>query len=661
MPGAVIVKFREVSLQPAPPPTDPGRAVRLVDPGRAAAEAVAREHGLAYEKPFPALGVHLLQAAPGEEIAAVRRLQADGRVEFAEPDYMARAASHLIPSDPFYAIGQRDLDLIRMPDAWHITTGSSAVATAVLDTGIDLAHPDLDTRIVRLTGFGPPGQDHVFLTPNPLIKFPACPAVTPEDDGWRGTEDSFSHGTHVAGTIAAKTTIAGDPAEGIAGIAPGTMVAPLKVLDCEKNGRFSDIADAMIFASNNGARIINLSIGSDGDQPACFQVMQLAIDEAVARGVFIVAAAGNDGTANRSVPANCEHVVAVGATDNSDARASFSQFNGTVDLVAPGVNTVGPVRAPDGSRAWLLSQGTSMATAHVAGCAALVRSAAPALTPGQVEVALENSAKDLGPPGRDDEHGFGRLNCGAAVEAAASGRVPLRTPTPTATRTPTPTASAGAAAPTPTAPPSTTAGPTATAAKPTAPTATPRPTGTPAPALVGGRGFTLRSLGGGRVELSWQGGDAQSGYNLTRLAGPSGGAALPGTALSYTETLPPGEPSACYVLLVMGRSRVIASSDVLCVAPRIASGVAPGNLSIQLNQGPTAALAWTPPGGQTDYILVPLGMPRRAQIRPGLAVSAADDTGGAPTCYVVAARTGPAVTGISDIVCGIPGLSSGLG
>lgn len=419
----------------------PGQVVvRFFPSAAASAPDILSQHGLARLQSIPSLGIDLVQAAREEEMIAIRRLQADTRVEFAEPNYVARAAGHLIPTDPLYEEDQLNLPLIGMPDAWDVTVGSSGVITALIDTGIDFRHPDLDSRIANLTGTGLPGADHVFLgSPSP-----GCPAsTTPEDDGWTNPASPFNHGSHVAGIIAGKSTIAGDPAVGMAGIAPRTRVAPLKVLDCQGTGTFFDVTSAIAFAATRGAKLINMSLGTVGDSTGCLRSLQRAIDFAAARGLLLVAPSGNDGTTNRSIPAVCDQVVGVGATDNSDVIASFSQHNGTVDVSAPGVGIVGPGRTGQGLRTWFLASGTSMAAPHVAGCAALMLSIAPTLVPDQMETIFRKTVVDLGGPWRDDLYGSGRLNCGAAVRAATGPPPPTSTatatPTPRATRTPAPT------------------------------------------------------------------------------------------------------------------------------------------------------------------------------------------------------------------------------
>jgi hypothetical protein len=350
-------------------------------------------------------------------------------VEYAEPDYVVRA--DFIPNDPLFAMNQADLTLTGVPVAWNATTGSSSMIAAVLDTGLALAHPDLTAQWMYASGHS--ANQHVFLSA-PASSCPA--ATTPDDDRYLNTGNPLTHGTHVSGTIAAGF----NNGAGVAGIAGGVRVLPLKVLDCTGTGQFSDIANAITFAANNGARLVNLSLGANLSS-GCPQSVQDVIDAAFNAGVFVAAAAGNSGSPDASYPAGCDHVVSVGATDNGDNVAAFSQHppsqvNG-VDLAAPGVNIMSTVRETNGAYAYDVASGTSMATPHVVGCAALVRSVSPALGPAEVESILKASAVDLGASGWDAYAGFGRIDCAAAVAlAGAQGGVPTATASASSTSTP---------------------------------------------------------------------------------------------------------------------------------------------------------------------------------------------------------------------------------
>ncbi len=270
------------------------------------------------------------------------------------------------------------------------------------DPDTDQYDPYLDGREYRWTGsaweeFG--SRDFYFRTnPNPR----------PRDDN--------GHGTHVAGIIGAEE----GNAEGGVGVSFGAGIMTLKVLDCSGSGYYSDIISAMRYAADGGAGVINLSLGGTSYSDA----MQEAVDYARARGAEVLAAAGNSGDGTVLYPAGCEGVVGVGATTNRDERAAFSSYNQYVDLTAPGwfvystmptypaaLNSLGYGQGYD------YLSGTSMATPMASGLAALVRSLRPGYGPDEVWGAMRDNARDLGPPGRDDEYGYGRIDAAATLES----------------------------------------------------------------------------------------------------------------------------------------------------------------------------------------------------------------------------------------------------
>jgi subtilisin family serine protease len=617
VPGHVVVKFQ--------PSTAPADRVSVLGGSSLVELRAIRE-----------LDVSLVRTAPGDELAAIRRLQADPRVQFAEPNYQRRLASHIVPGDPLYTAGsQQSLELIGMPRAWHLSTGASAVVTAVIDTGIDLGHPDLEGRIANLTGAGLPGRDHVFLSSVPGD----CPTPTsPDDDRWLG--DGLTHGTHVAGIIAAVSTISGGPPVGIAGVAPGTRVAPLKVFGCIGHASDFDIADAMVFAAAHGAKIISMSLATNGPCPA---LTQSAADFAASRDALTIAAVGNDSTTTLAYPANCDHVLGVGATKMDDAHAPFSQRNAAVDIVAPGVDIWSTFHFSDGSRGYQNLEGTSTSVPHVAGCAALVRSVAPTLTAIQVEALLRSTAVDLGPPGRDDFFGSGRLDCGAAVQAAGG------LPTPTSTRTSIATA---------TVPPTGTGTPSPTATRTTTASLTP----TMAPGGQPGRGFGV-SVEPEGASLSWQNGTGHGGYLILRL-GDTGNVMLPATgplppgATSYVDSATPAG-LVCYVLLPTDSvgAPIGLVSDAVCVLKGLRAGSVPQHFTFRLNQSSTASLSWEAPtgGGQTLYGI--LALSGELTLLSGDATAARLPVQGFGCFLLIAAHEG-GVLGTSDVLCGIAGFSN---
>lgn len=213
--------------------------------------------------------------------------------------------------------------------------------------------------------------------------------------------DDHGHGTYVSGIIGAESD-----GQGITGISFGCELMPLKVLDASgvPSGALNtaEIIEALYYAADNGAEVVNMSLGSYWPS----DLEQEAVNYAHDKGVVLVAAAGNDGDATTIYPAGCEKVIGVGATTNKDEKASFSNYNSSVDVTAPGKDVYSTVI----SGGYAYGSGTSAATPMVSGLAALVRSHDDSLSADQVEQAIKDNADDLGEPGRDDYFGFGRIN-----------------------------------------------------------------------------------------------------------------------------------------------------------------------------------------------------------------------------------------------------------
>ena len=303
--------------------------------------------------------------------AAVERLTADPRVIAAGPVHERSLVDTAAGSDPLESSqwGWRRLggsELGRLGDG-------SGLVVAVLDTGVDANHPDLAGRVL-------PGWD----------------SMNPEGDG---RTDPNGHGTHVAGILGA----ARGNGEGISGVAPGVQILPVRVLDETGNGDDDELALGIIWAVDNGADILNLSIG--GAIPST--LLEGAIDHALANGVLVVVAAGNDGaTGNEpSYPAAYRQVLAVGSTDSSDRRSIFSNTGGYLDVAAPGSWIVSTW--PGGR--YQTSSGTSMAAPFVAGAAALLQ-ARTGLQGAELGARLVADATDLGSTGFDEEFGAGLVN-----------------------------------------------------------------------------------------------------------------------------------------------------------------------------------------------------------------------------------------------------------
>jgi subtilisin family serine protease len=320
----------------------------------------------------------LVVAKGGRAADVAARLENDPRVASVVPDAVGRAtdwpAAGSVPDDELWDAWQADMRLIGMPSAWGMTTGSTDVVVAVLDTGYELNHEDLD----------------------------AVPVVSRRNirTGTNNVNDGYGHGTHVAGTIASST----NNGLGVASMAPGVTIMPVKVLDANGHGYWSDFLDGVDWAVAHGADVINLSLGSylTANQVANWQPTFTAAWEA---GTMVIAAAGNNNNNTLFYPASFANVLSVSATTNNDIKASFSSFGPAVDVSAPGVSIASTYR----DNKYYAMSGTSMATPHVAGLAAMIRSIHPEFTLAEVETAIKATALDLGDPGWDKYFGHGRI------------------------------------------------------------------------------------------------------------------------------------------------------------------------------------------------------------------------------------------------------------
>lgn len=325
-------------------------------------------------------------------LAKIRR---DPNVESAEPMFEVHA--DFVPNDPDYA-KQWNLKLIDMPGAWDVSHGKG-VTVAVIDTGI--AYEDYQDfhQVPDLAGVKfAKGYDFVNDTDHP--------------------DDDHGHGTHVAGTIAQAT----NNREGVAGVAFEATLMPLKVLNHFGSGNSADIADAIRFAADHGAQVVNLSLGGGSYS----RVMESAVEYARKKNVTVVAAAGNGGRAKVEFPAAYPGAIAVGAVGPTGEKAPYSSWGKELDLVAPGgdksrgeengilQNTLD--RRDHSRSVYAYYQGTSMATPHVAAVAALLY-AAGARTPEQVERALYAGARPVGSSDWSEQYGHGVLNARGALKA----------------------------------------------------------------------------------------------------------------------------------------------------------------------------------------------------------------------------------------------------
>ena len=303
-------------------------------------------------------------------------IKANNLAKYVEPNLKFKA--DFVPNDPDWHL-QWGPAKIEADKAWDIQQGTSSVLVAVVDTGVDWNHPDLASNYVPL------GYDWVNDDSNPM-----------DDNG---------HGTHCAGVTAAVLS----NGVGIAGLAQVHIMAE-KGLGSDGTGTESNLASAIIHAVDQGAKIISCSWGGYDDN----SLIHDAVKYAYSHGVLVVAAAGNDASMAKHYPSAYDEVIAVTATDQNDAPASFTNFGNWVEVAAPGVDIYSTIW--DNSYDYM--SGTSMATPHVSGVAALIWSQFPSMTMNQVREQLRRTAQDLGDPGFDDYYGYGRINAKNSVEQA---------------------------------------------------------------------------------------------------------------------------------------------------------------------------------------------------------------------------------------------------
>ena len=220
--------------------------------------------------------------------------------------------------------------------------------------------------------------------------------------------DDNDHGTHVAGTIAAKA----NNGAGVAGVSFNSPLSICKALSSGGSGSLAGVANCITYLNQKGAKVISMSLGGTSGATTLQQAVQNAYKGGGAGGSLIIAAAGNDGNSSLNYPAAYAEVVSVGATDNRDAKASFSNANSDVEVSAPGVDVLSTKRGGG----YVAFSGTSMATPHAAGVAGVIFTKNPGLTAGQVRSRLDAAVDDKGAAGRDSSFGFGRVNLQKAAQ-----------------------------------------------------------------------------------------------------------------------------------------------------------------------------------------------------------------------------------------------------
>ncbi|MBD8496731.1 S8 family peptidase [Paenibacillus arenosi] len=283
------------------------------------------------------------------------------------------------PNDVLYRPYQWNLPLIKTNNGWSLTKGREDVIVAVVDTGVDLKHSDLKDKLL-------PGYNAINRNAQP--------------------QDDVGHGSHVAGIIGASV----NNEEGIAGMTWYNKILPVKVLDSSGSGTSYSVAEGIIWATDNGAKVINLSLGNYVDGALLHDAVRYAHE----RDVVLIAATGNDNTSQPGYPAAYPEVFAVSATDSNTGKASYSNYGNYVDVVAPGTS----IASTYTNNQYAALSGTSMASPHVAALAALIRSVNPSLKNTEVYDIMRQTVNDLGTKGKDNYYGHGQIDVERALHLA---------------------------------------------------------------------------------------------------------------------------------------------------------------------------------------------------------------------------------------------------
>jgi thermitase len=396
--AAALTMMATSSASAAERPYDPDTVIVKYETGASGSEiaGLADRHGLGDTiDRVRRIGANVIRVS-GDPAAVAARLSRSAKVAYAEPNYILSTGA--TPNDPRYGElyglhntgqtgGTPDAD-IDAPEGWDAAglaafPGTGGVKVGIVDSGIQTNHPDLTSKVANCA------QSRGVLIFGGSIREGSC-------------ADDNGHGTHVAGTISANA----NNAIGVTGVAFDSPLAVCKALGGPLGtGATSDVANCITWAHDKGSKVISMSLGG-GDSTTLKSAIDYAWKGGAANGSVLVAAAGNDGDGTLNYPAAYGNVVSVAATDDNDTRASFSNANADVEIAAPGVDTLSTYN----NGGYTTLSGTSMATPHVSGVAAVIRKLNPGYTAAQVVAKLRTSVDDLGAPGRDPVFGFGRVN-----------------------------------------------------------------------------------------------------------------------------------------------------------------------------------------------------------------------------------------------------------
>jgi thermitase len=354
-------------------------------------------------------GIYKLKVAEHSSVEeTVRIMEQNPDVQYVHPNYIVRITAVPKPNDTFfeyqYALFNEGQDIgipgsphgknradIKALEAWDETKGTQEIVIAVIDTGIDFNHPDLTNKIAQN------GYDFVNDDTDPT-----------DDEG---------HGTFVASVAAAET----NNGEGIAGVAWNCSILPIKAIGEDGTGDYFDLVDSVYYAIDNGADVINMSLGIPLSSGEIAPELELALQIAHSNGIISVAAAGNASDSVEYPAAFDNYCLAVAATDYNDARTTWSNFGPEVDVAAPGDRIVGCVPLwywGEGSLPYAFGNGTSASVPHVVGMVALIKSIKPWLTADNIMDIIRFSADDTNSseyPGKDEFIGYGRINMEKAL------------------------------------------------------------------------------------------------------------------------------------------------------------------------------------------------------------------------------------------------------